>query len=174
MLVVKGMKVSLVWTGSALLVVILLESGCMQHRVASVQPMKSAAQPRIQTPVIETRAVAPLSVAPPVPPETRSASSAVAPQPSPPEVPRPILASAKPVKPREIIVTDAPPPPQVEVVGAAPGAEFVWIPGAWQWRERWVWSGGYWAVRPHAEAVWVKGRWVKRDKGWAWIRGYWR
>jgi hypothetical protein len=169
------MKVSRVWTASALLVVILLESGCVQHRVASVQPMKPAVQPGSQTsPAIETRVVAPVSVAPPVQPETRSASPTVAARNSTPEVPRPKPESAKPAKPREIIVTDAPPPPQIEVVGAAPGAEYVWVPGAWQWRERWVWSGGYWAVRPQADAAWVKGRWVKRDQGWAWIRGYWR
>ena len=74
----------------------------------------------------------------------------------------------------EVIVTATPPPPQVEVVGMAPGPEFVWVPGCWEWHGHWVWAGGRWAVGPHPHAHWIPGRWARRGHGHVWIHGYWR
>ncbi len=74
----------------------------------------------------------------------------------------------------ETVVTEAPPPPQVEVVGIAPSPEFVWVPGCWEWRGRWFWIGGRWAVGPHPHALWMPGRWARHGHGHVWIRGYWR
>jgi len=74
----------------------------------------------------------------------------------------------------EEIVTATPPPPQVEVVGIAPGPEFVWVPGCWEWHGHWVWAGGRWAVGPHPHAHWIPGRWARRGHGHVWIHGYWR
>ena len=74
----------------------------------------------------------------------------------------------------EIVVTETPPPPQVEVVGLAPGPDFVWMPGCWEWRGHWVWAGGRWAIGPHPHARWIPGRWTRHGRNHVWIRGYWR
>jgi hypothetical protein len=82
---------------------------------------------------------------------------------------------AKAASPRsETVVTDAPPTPHVEVVGAPPGAEYVWMPGVWQWHGAWVWAPGRWGVPPRPNAVWVTGQWTRTGQSWTWIRGYWR
>ena len=81
--------------------------------------------------------------------------------------------NAAPV-PGEIVVAEAPPPPQVEVVGNAPGSNYQWIPGYWEWREHYVWVPGHWAVAPNPHARWVPGHWTRHARGWVWIRGYWR
>jgi hypothetical protein len=73
-----------------------------------------------------------------------------------------------------VVITDPPPPPQVEVVGAAPGPQYVWLPGCWEWHGSWVWRSGHWAVAPHPEAAWVPGYWYRHGRGWVWIHGYWR
>ena len=74
----------------------------------------------------------------------------------------------------QTVITTSPPAPQVEIVGAPPGPEYVWVPGCWEWRGRWVWTGGRWAMGPHPHAAWIPGRWVRRGHDWVWIRGYWR
>jgi hypothetical protein len=74
----------------------------------------------------------------------------------------------------ENAITEAPPAPQVEVVGAAPGRDYVWMPGVWQWHGGWVWVSGRWVIAPRLEAVWVPGHWTHRRQGWTWIHGYWR
>ena len=67
-----------------------------------------------------------------------------------------------------------PPPPQVEVKPAQPNVTFIWIPGAWEWRGRWVWVHGYWGVPPHPGAVWIGGHWRYRRHGYVWIGGRWQ
>ena len=82
--------------------------------------------------------------------------------------------------PDAAVVTDVPPPgevppaPQVEVIGVAPGPDYVWVGGAWAWHGRWVWAPGRWAIGPHPHAIWVGGHWIHRRHGWVWVRGYWR
>lgn len=70
----------------------------------------------------------------------------------------------------------APPPPQVELVPAAPGplTSWYWAPGCWEWRGRWIWTGGHWITRPYARAVWVGPHWGWRGHQRFWVAGTWR
>jgi hypothetical protein len=83
-------------------------------------------------------------------------------------------ASPNPPPANNAVVMQAPPPPQVEAVPVAPGPEYVWRPGYWNWNGGWVWIGGGWVIRPHLGAVWVGGHWGRRGRGWAWMGGHWR
>jgi hypothetical protein len=69
-----------------------------------------------------------------------------------------------------------PPPPQMEVVPVAPGSVTVWfwVPGAYEWRNHWVWVGGRWTPRPHPGAVWVAGNWERHGRHHVWVTGHWR
>jgi hypothetical protein len=78
--------------------------------------------------------------------------------------------------------SDQPPPPVAEkVVVAAPGPEYVWVPGAWVWHDgghhedgRWIWIPGYWAVPPAPRAHWVPGYWERTPFGGRrWRDGHW-
>jgi outer membrane lipoprotein SlyB len=71
-------------------------------------------------------------------------------------------------------VQQAPPPPPAETVVVTPAPGYVWIPGAWQWRGRWVWVGGYWAAPPYPTAIWVTGYWATGPRGYFWVGGHWR
>jgi hypothetical protein len=84
--------------------------------------------------------------------------------------PRPAVVQ----EPGEVVVTEAPPPLQQEVVVAAPGPNYFWVPGYWAWHGHWVWVGGNWTLRPHPHAVWVNGRWGRRGHAYVWIGGRWR
>ena len=74
----------------------------------------------------------------------------------------------------EVVVDEGPPPVREEIVGVAPGPDFIWIGGRW-WRDhdRWAWEGGRWGSRPHAGAVWVGGRWDHRGGRYVWHEGRW-
>jgi hypothetical protein len=74
------------------------------------------------------------------------------------------------------VAEQAPPPTQVEVVPAAPGPEYVWMPGYWSIGVggSWVWIGGRYAVPPRPHAVWVGGHWARHGRGYVWIGGHWR
>lgn len=90
---------------------------------------------------------------------------------------RPVVYSAPPPPPSgaEVVVADpAPPAPLVEVVPVAPGPDYYWVGGCWEWRGRWVWVGGRWAVRPHPGAVWIRGGWVHRGHSRVWVAAHWR
>jgi len=69
------------------------------------------------------------------------------------------------------------PPPSIrhEVIVAAPGPRYVWVPGYYRYRHHaYVWVPGRYAIPPHHYTVWVPGRWVPRSGGYVWIQGYWR
>ncbi|HEY5043204.1 MAG TPA: hypothetical protein VIK53_14515 [Verrucomicrobiae bacterium] len=70
----------------------------------------------------------------------------------------------------------APPPPQAEVITVAPGPLdlWLWVPGTWEWRGRWVWTVGRWGARPHPGAVWVGPHWGVRGHRHVWVGGGWR
>ena len=71
----------------------------------------------------------------------------------------------------------APPPPPVAAgfVGVAPGAGYLWIDGAWDWRYgRNYWVPGRWVRPPRPRAAWVPGYWAPARRGYYWRRGYWR
>jgi len=81
------------------------------------------------------------------------------------------------------------PAPRVEVIPAAPGAGYNWVPGHWAWRGGWVWVPGHHIrgvvaampaevvevvpARPGAEYHWVKGHHVWEGERWVWHRGVW-
>ena len=81
------------------------------------------------------------------------------------------------------------PAPIVEVVPAAPGAGYAWVPGHWVWRGGWVWVKGHHIrgvvaampaevvevipARPSPAHYWVKGYHAWEGGRWAWHRGVW-
>jgi outer membrane lipoprotein SlyB len=74
-----------------------------------------------------------------------------------------------------VVIEQAPPPPPVEVRVVAPGPDFVWIDGEWQWGgAQWVWVGGRWGAPPHLHAIWVGGRRWHDGRGWHEEHGHWR
>ena len=89
---------------------------------------------------------------------------------------------------REVVYRDRPapgggvweapasPPLQTEVITVAPGplTFWLWTPGCWEWRGRWVWVGGRWAHRPHVNAVWAGPHWGWHGHQRAWVGGGWR
>ncbi|MGN6552982.1 MAG: YXWGXW repeat-containing protein [Verrucomicrobiota bacterium] len=95
---------------------------------------------------------------------------------SPPRIESEILGAPEDLGPdvAALPVANHPPPPQIEVVGEAPNAGYVWIPGRWEWNKDWTWVSGHWTAKPDSAAGWSPGRWARRDDGWIWIRGYWR
>jgi hypothetical protein len=94
-------------------------------------------------------------------------------------VERQVVYRDRPVPgPAPVVVEEvpAPPPPQREVIAVAPGPLSVWFwaPGCWEWRGRWVWTGGHWIARPHSGAVWVGAHWDRRGGHRVWVHGGWR
>jgi outer membrane lipoprotein SlyB len=75
-----------------------------------------------------------------------------------------------------VVVQQAPPPPPAEtVVVAAPGPDYVWVGGEYEWSGiSWVWVGGHWGYPPHPHAMWIGGRDWHDHYGWHHERGYWR
>jgi len=72
------------------------------------------------------------------------------------------------------VANEPPPPPRTEVIVAAPGPEYSWVPGYWSWNGGWVWIGGSWAIGPHPHAIWIGPRYIRRGHGYIYHRGYWR
>ncbi len=90
--------------------------------------------------------------------------------------PPPVYAQPPPPPPAtgEIIVSAPPPPPPVEVQIAAPGPEFVWIPGAWVWEGRWIWHRGYYGRPPRAGVRWYGPHYEFRAGRHVYFGGGWR
>jgi hypothetical protein len=77
--------------------------------------------------------------------------------------------------PGTVVVTQQPPPLQPEVVPVAPAPGYVWSPGHWEWRGRWVWVGGVWLTPPRPGVVYVSPGWARHPRGgWVYHHGYWR
>src|ERR1700677_4470514 len=65
--------------------------------------------------------------------------------------------------PGVVYADSEPPPAYAETVPVAPGADFVWIGGAWVWGGgRWGWEGGRWERPPHAGMRFVPHRYEYR------------
>ena len=59
----------------------------------------------------------------------------------------------------EIIAAQAPPAPQHEVIGIAPSASHVWIPGYYSYQNgRYVWLPGRWETSPRTTRLGVDPR----------------
>ncbi|HEV3091941.1 MAG TPA: hypothetical protein VGX91_10945 [Candidatus Cybelea sp.] len=73
-----------------------------------------------------------------------------------------------------IYVQTGPPAPMYETVPVAPGPNYYWVGGYWQWNGyRYVWARGHYAMRPYGGAVWHGGHWVHASGGWYWRPGHW-
>jgi outer membrane lipoprotein SlyB len=70
-------------------------------------------------------------------------------------------------------ISQAPPPP-VETVIAAPGPDYVWIAGEWEWNNAWVWRSGCWTHPPYGYTGWIRGSYWRDGRGWHHYRGHWR
>ena len=78
-------------------------------------------------------------------------------------------------EPQTVVVQQAPPPVPVETVEVAPGPDYVWVDGEWDWSGvTWVWVGGHWGYPPRPHAIWIEGRRWHDGYGWHYERGYWR
>ncbi len=72
-------------------------------------------------------------------------------------------------------VRTAPPPVRTEVIPAAPGPRYVWVPGRYVWRGRaYVWQPGLYQVAPRAHQTYVAGHWRAGRRGYVWVPGRWR
>ena len=87
-----------------------------------------------------------------------------------------LLTACPPPPPLGVVYVRRPPPrAEVEVIGVAPGPEFVWIAGHHTWvGGTYVWSPGHWERRPRARARWVPGHWRHAGGGWYWVDGHWK
>ena len=72
------------------------------------------------------------------------------------------------------VIQYAPPPRPAETVVIAPGPNYVWVDGEWEWDNRWVWCGGHWGYPPRSGVIWVSGRSWNDHRGWHNERGHWR
>jgi hypothetical protein len=75
----------------------------------------------------------------------------------------------------EVYVDVAPPAPVAEVIPVAPGPDFFWIGGRWQWNGRWVWVNGHFDRHPHYHpgAYWENGHWDNYHGRYVWREGHW-
>jgi hypothetical protein len=103
-----------------------------------------------------------------------SESAVLSPAAMAPGMPDPATATPPAVTNNSVVVAQAPPAPVTEVIPVQPGPEYVWVPGYWEWRGRWVWYGGAWVLRPRPGVIWVGPRWERRPHGYVHIHGRWR
>ena len=89
----------------------------------------------------------------------------------------PLMVLGCVVAPMPVVeVPPVPPPGMVEMVPAAPGPAYAWVPGYWGWRppRGYVWLPGRYALPPGAGYVWMPGYWAPSIGGHVWIGGHWR
>jgi hypothetical protein len=74
------------------------------------------------------------------------------------------------------IAPNAPPSPQQEYIIPAPTPAHAWIPGYWNWQNRWVWIPGQWVQPPRPNAEWREHQWRHHEDGerYRMERGEWR
>jgi len=65
----------------------------------------------------------------------------------------------------EYIAPSAPPAPLQEMIIAAPGPGYAWVPGFWHWQNGWVWLPGHWAMPPRPGLNWYGPNWVPHREG---------
>lgn len=93
---------------------------------------------------------------------------------APPPPPATVVVPATPA-PTEIVVQEAPPPVYQDEIIERPGPGYVWIGGYWGWEHgRREWVRGHWELPPRGHRTWVEPRWEHRERGYVFIRGYWR
>jgi hypothetical protein len=68
-----------------------------------------------------------------------------------------------------------PTPPQTLERGPqiqAPGADYFYVPGCWEYRDRYVWRAGYWAPRQR-DWIWIPSHYVYTPYGCCFVAGHW-
>jgi hypothetical protein len=74
-----------------------------------------------------------------------------------------------------VYVRVGPPRAVAEVRVAAPGPNYVWVPGFHRWDGgAYVWVPGAWQLPPRPRAGWVPGHWSHDRRGWFFVEGHWR
>jgi hypothetical protein len=73
---------------------------------------------------------------------------------------------------------DGPPPAlQDDVVVAAPGPDYIWVGGHYEWgvsAKSYQWRTGAWVHPPHAGATWVAPRYEERGGRRIYHSGHWQ
>ncbi|HEV7925666.1 MAG TPA: hypothetical protein VGR14_09930 [Verrucomicrobiae bacterium] len=96
--------------------------------------------------------------------------------PGPTTAPPPAPGTLQEPPPGSTVVGSQPPPtPPTEVAPAAPGPDYVWTTGYYNWNGvAWVWIPGVWVVPPYRGALWFGGHWHYGGGRAVWVRGRWR
>ena len=74
------------------------------------------------------------------------------------------------------VVKEQPPPMREEkiVETTRPAPNYVWIPGAWDYRAgSWTWVTGHWDVPPGAEVRWIAPQYSTVEQGVRYTPGHW-
>lgn len=72
------------------------------------------------------------------------------------------------------VTTTRPPAPYVEIVGTAPGPQYVWVDGYWWWNGNdYIWVRGHWGIPPGPTYVYRHGGWVYDDGSYVYVHGRW-
>jgi len=62
-----------------------------------------------------------------------------------------------------------------EVALPAPGDDYYWVSGYWNWNGgEWVWVKGVWDKPKKAGASWSSAHWINNDGKVTWVVGQWR
>ena len=86
-----------------------------------------------------------------------------------------LLACAPSRRPGAVYVVREPPAERVEVIGAAPGREYVHLRGHYVVdRGEYLWVPGRWERIPRGRRSFVEGHWARAREGWYWVDGHWR
>lgn len=74
-----------------------------------------------------------------------------------------------------IVKNPAPAPPMpTENIPEPPDTTYIWVRGAWEWRQnQWNWVPGHWEPSNPGH-VWVQGTWEPYHGGYVWVPGHWR
>ena len=69
---------------------------------------------------------------------------------------------------------DPPPPLPDYDQPEAPGPDYIWAPGYWNYANTgYYWVPGAWVMAPYTGALWTPGYWGYYNDRYAWHRGYW-
>lgn len=70
---------------------------------------------------------------------------------------------------------DPPPPLPDYEQPPAPGDDYIWTPGCWNYDsgQGYYWVPGAWVLAPYAGALWTPGWWGYNSGHYGWHRGYW-
>ena len=86
-------------------------------------------------------------------------------------LPPPAMAVPPPV---QTVVTMAPPAPVNESPTAAPGPNYTWVPGFWNWNgNQYTWTGGHWEQPPAPAQAWQAPQWDRDGQGYRFRPGRW-